>query len=123
VSHIVTIKTEVRDPAAVIASCRRLGLAQPQQGTTRLFSGEATGLLVQLPSWRYPIVCDTAEGTIRYDNYGERWGSSTQLDRFMQAYAIEKVHLEARREGHGVTEQALADGSVKLTLQVSGGAA
>ncbi|HSU67553.1 MAG TPA: hypothetical protein VLJ39_11820, partial [Tepidisphaeraceae bacterium] len=26
VSHIVTVKTEVRDPVAVAAACRRLGL-------------------------------------------------------------------------------------------------
>lgn len=122
-SHIVTVKTEVRDAAAVSAACRRLGLSPPHQGTTRLFSGEATGLIVEFPSWRYPIVCDTAQGEIRYDNYNGRWGNSAQLDRFMQAYAIEKVHLEARRKGHGVTEQTLADGSVKLTVQVAGGAA
>jgi hypothetical protein len=28
-SHIVTIKTEVRDAAAVRAACRRLGLTEP----------------------------------------------------------------------------------------------
>ena len=61
-SHIVTVKTEIRDTAAVAAACRRLGLSQPSRGTTRLFSGEATGLIVQLPDWRYPIVCNTADG-------------------------------------------------------------
>jgi hypothetical protein len=124
VSHLVTIKTEVRDATAVAAACRRLGLPQPNRGTARLFSGEATGLIVQLPDWRYPIICNTAEGDIRYDNYGGRWGNQAELDRFTQAYAIEKVRLEARRnKGHGVTEQTLSDGSVKLTVQVAGGAA
>ena len=32
-SHIVTIRTEVRDPAAVAAACRRLGLPEPVHGT------------------------------------------------------------------------------------------
>ena len=122
-SHIVSVKTEIRDTAAVAAACRRLGLSPPSRGTTRLFSGEATGLIVQLPDWRYPIVCNTADGEIRYDNYNGRWGAQTELDRFTQAYAIEKVRLEARRKGHSLTEQALADGSVKLTVQVTGGAA
>ena len=36
-SHIVTIKTEVRDPAAVAAACRRLALPEPVQGTAKLF--------------------------------------------------------------------------------------
>jgi hypothetical protein len=41
----------------------------------------------------------------------------------MQAYAVEKAKLEARRKGHTTTEQQLADGSIKLKVQVAGGAA
>jgi hypothetical protein len=58
-SHIVTIQTKVHDPAAVAAACRRLQLPAPVQGTAELFSGQATGLLVQLPGWQYPAVIDT----------------------------------------------------------------
>ena len=32
-SHIVSIKTEVRDKAAVQAACQRLQLQQPEEGT------------------------------------------------------------------------------------------
>jgi len=42
-SHIVIIKTEVRDAEAVRDACKRLGLTEPVQGTARLFEGEATG--------------------------------------------------------------------------------
>jgi hypothetical protein len=122
-SHIVQIQTEVRDAEAVRAACRRLGLAEPVQGTTRLFSGEATGLAVKLPGWEYPVVADLANGTLRYDNFGGRWGDSAQLDSFLQAYAVAKATIEARRKGHAVTEQRLPDGSIKLTVQVAGGAA
>jgi hypothetical protein len=38
----------------------------------------------------------------------------------LQAYAVEKTKIEARRKGHAVTEQQLADGSIKLTVQVGG---
>ena len=72
-SHIVTIATKVRDPAAITAACQRLGLAAPVQGTAELFSGEVTGLLVQLPGWQYPVVIDPATGELRYDNYGGQW--------------------------------------------------
>src|SRR6516162_9998685 len=48
-SHIVTIRTEVRDPAAIGAACRRLGLPEPVQGTAQLYSGAATGTLIKLP--------------------------------------------------------------------------
>ena len=121
-SHIVTIKTEVHDHAAVSAACRRLELPLPLLGTAQLFSGQATGLIVRLPGWTYPAVIDTANGQVRYDNYGEAWGDQAQLDRFLQAYAVEKARIEARKKGHQVTEQALADGSIKLTIRVGGGA-
>ena len=42
-SHVVTIKTEVRDAAAVRAACRSLSLAEPIQGKTKFFSGEVEG--------------------------------------------------------------------------------
>jgi len=123
VSHIVTIKTEVRDAAAVQAACRRLGLPASEQGTVKLFSGEATGLAVRLPDWTYPVVCDTQSGQIQFDNFNGRWGDQKELDRFMQAYAIERAKQEARRRGHSTTEQTLSDGSIKLTIQVNGGVA
>lgn len=36
--------------------------------------------------------------------------------------AVEKAKIEARKKGHSVTEQSLADGSIKLTVQVGGAA-
>src|SRR6476620_4688503 len=122
-SHIVQIKTQVKDAEAVRAACRRLDLAEPVQGSHRLFSGQATGLAVQLPGWKFPAVCQLDTGQIQLDNFQGNWGEQKELDRFLQSYAVEKAKLEARRKGHSVTEQQLQDGSVKLTIQVSGGAA
>ena len=119
-SHVVQIQTEVRDPAAVHAACRRLGLPEPVPGTVQLYSGAATGLLVRLPGWHYAVACDTATGQLHYDNYNGSWGRQEQLDRFLQRYALEKASLEARKRGHRVAEQALPDGSVKLTVTVGG---
>ena len=48
-SHIVTIQTQVRDPAAIRAACERLKLPHPVYGETRLFSGSQTGWQVFLP--------------------------------------------------------------------------
>ncbi len=115
-SHIVTVQTQLRDPAALTAACTRLGLPVPVQGTARLYSGTATGLLVHLPGWRYPVVVDTASGTLSYDNYGEVWGEKAQLDRLTQMYAVEKAKIEARRRGMQFTEQALQDGSIRLQI-------
>jgi hypothetical protein len=123
VSHIVSIQAQVKDAAAVRAACKRLGLAGPVQGTVKLFSGEATGLAVQLRDWVYPIVADLASGQLKFDDFGGRWGAREHLDAFMQTYAVCKATVEARRRGHAVREQTLADGSIKLTIQVAGGAA
>jgi hypothetical protein len=76
-SHIVTIKAQVKDPAAITAACQRLNLAAPVHGTARLFSGEASGLLVQLPGWHYPAVIDTASGAVKFDNYNGNWNGQT----------------------------------------------
>ena len=75
---------------------------------------------MKLPGWLYPLVCETGSGRLRYDNYGGAWGEPAQLDRFLQAYALEKAKLEARTKGHTTTEQALADGSILVDIEVRG---
>ncbi len=115
-SHIVSIRTQVRDPIAVASACDRLSLPAPVQGTAKLFSSQASGLLVQLPRWRYPIVIDTTKGEIAFDNFNGRWGEQQHLDRFVQIYSVEKAKLEARKQGHSVSEQTLSNGSIKVQI-------
>ena len=121
-SHTVEIKTEVRDEAAVNAACSRLHLPRATRGTFQLYSTEATGLGIELPKWRYPVVANTETGRLQFDNYNQRWGSQEYLDQFLQMYAVEKAKIEARRKGHSVVEQRLDNGSVRLTVQVGGAA-
>ena len=118
-SHIVEIKTEVRDVSAIAAACRRLQLALPTPGTANLYGGEAAGLIVQFAGWRYPAVIDTTTGEIRYDNYNGTWGDQSELDRFLQAYAVERTRLDARKKGMSVTETQLQDGSIRLQIAES----
>jgi hypothetical protein len=118
----VTIKTELRDQAAVNGACRRLELPPPTQGTAQLFAGRAAGLILRLPGRAYPVVIDTQSGQVRYNNFQCAWGDRAQLDCFFQAYAGERARIEARKKGRQVTEQALADGSIRLTIRVGGGA-
>jgi hypothetical protein len=119
-SHIVEIKTEVRDEAAVQLACSRLHLPAAKRGTFELYSTTETGLGIELPKWRYTVVADTNAGTLRYDNYGGRWGNQEYLDQFLQMYAVERAKIEARRRGHSVVEQRLDNGSIKLTVGVGG---
>lgn len=115
-SHIVTIKTRLQDPVALRAACQRLGLAAPTHGAAQLFSGEASGFIVQLPNWAYPAVVDTDTGQVYYDNYNGQWGDAKELGLLLQAYAAEKARIEARKAGHTVTEKTLADGSIQLAI-------
>ena len=115
-SHIVTIKVEVRDFDAIKSAASRLNLKEPVQGKAEIFSTEVEGVLVELPDWIYPVVCILDTGEVKYDNFGGQWGDKKYLDQFVQTYCIEKATLEARRKGYSVTEQPLADGSVKLTI-------
>jgi hypothetical protein len=117
-SHLVTIQTQVRDPASISCACQRLQLPSPELGTVNLFSTQATGWAVHLPDWNYPVVCDVEQGQLYFDNFGGRWGDQRHLDAFLQAYAVEKAKLEARKQGYSATEQALSDGSIKVTIQV-----
>ncbi len=77
-------------------------------------------MLVKLPGWLYPAVVHVDTGRVQFDNYNEAWGRQEHLDRFLQAYAVERARIEARRRGHSVVEQPLADGSIKLTIRVGG---
>jgi len=121
-SHIVEIKTEIRDEQAIRAACVRLQLAAPEHKTVRLFNATVTGLCVQLPGWNYPVVCETQSGAVKYDNYQGHWGEQKHLSSFLQAYAVEKAKIEARKKGHAVSETRLEDGSIKVTVRVGGAA-
>ena len=121
-SHVVEIRTEIRDEQAVRAACTRLQLAAPEHKTVRLFNATATGLCVQLPGWQYPVVANLQTGQVQYDNYGGHWGEQKHLNSFLQAYAVEKTRIEARRKGHSVSETRLEDGSIRVTVKVGGAA-
>ena len=118
-SHIVTIRTQVRDPLAIQTACSRLKLPAPVYGSTKLFVDEKVGWAVKLTGWNYPVVFNTNNGDVDFDNYGGKWGQQQELDLFLQAYAVEMTKLEARKAGHSATEQLLADGSIRVCVQVA----
>jgi len=121
-SHIVEIKTEIRDEKAIRAACVRLQLAAPEHKACQLFNATATGWAVQLPGWNFPVVCETQSGTVKFDNYNGAWGQQEELNKFLQAYSVEKCRIEARKKGHRVSEAKLEDGSIKVTVHVGGAA-
>lgn len=117
-SHVVTIETKLRDLNALRSAAKRLKLPAPSFGQTRLYSTSAIGWRVELPGWRFPVVIDTNSGRLDFDNFEGRWGNPEELDRLLQAYAIARATIEARKKGYTTSEQCLSDGSVKLTIEI-----
>jgi signal recognition particle subunit SEC65 len=46
---------------------------------------KASGILVQLPGWKYPIVVEK-DGQIKADNYNGDWGKPIELEKFEHEY-------------------------------------
>jgi hypothetical protein len=114
-SHIATVKTEVKSLRALRSACQRLKLNQPRFGEHGLFAGQtATGYAVGLPGWRYPAVFDLKAREVHCDTYNGYWGDETELDRLKQAYAVCAAREKAISQGFTVQEQQQKDGSIQL---------
>ncbi len=116
-SHTAEIKTDVKDPSAIIAACKEMGLPVPEKRENVHFGGTTqSGLCVQLPGWRHPLVIDTATGAMKYDNYGGRWGEQKELQKFTQMYGVSKATLIARSKGYTVARSTLPNGTIRLNV-------
>jgi len=114
------VETQIRDVIALRQACNHLQLEPPIHKTYELYNSTETGWGVHLRDWKYPVVFKVETSEAAFDNYEGRWGNPERLDELIQRYAAEKTKIEARRQGYTVTEQSLADGSVKLTVCVGG---
>ena len=63
-SHIVTVRNQLRDSLVIQSACSRLNLPAPTFGTAKLFVTEKTGWIVKLTGRKYPAVCNTTNGEI-----------------------------------------------------------
>ena len=123
-SHIVTIQVKIHDAAAITAACQRLGCPRRQRAR-RSYSAARS------PEWPYscpagciqssPILA-TGQVEVRQLQTAGGATSSTSTASYRRM-PWNGARGEARREGLVCTEQALADGSIKLTFEVQGGAA
>lgn len=110
------MKTELRNRVALEAACARLQLKAPHEGTHRMYSGTHTGLGVELPGWKYPVVVQPETGEIKFDNFSGTWGKMTELDKLVQGYTLEAAKPAAAMQGYSCSEEELADGSIQLTM-------
>jgi hypothetical protein len=140
-SHLVTIKTEIKDLAAVGAACRRLGWTLKEGQSTYAWFGESVGdyplpeglTVADLGKCDHSIGVPGAEYEIGLVKRGQRlmpvWDfwrsgglSKDTGNQLAQAYAVEKTKAAARNQGHLVTETTMPDGKIRLTLSLAGGA-
>ena len=108
---MLPVVTSIHDPAALAATCARLGLPPPERGSAHLGGRELCGWVVRLPGLR-PFVCDTLTGLLAYhplDNAHRRYA---RLMCFVQRFYDVRARL--RRPGRPaarkrrLTAQALA---------------
>lgn len=114
-SHIVVVKIQVKDQAALDAACKRLGLAPSHEGTHKVYTKMETGRAVMLKGWLFPVVFELSTGKGVYDNFEGEWGSKAELDKLLQMYGTEKSKIELRRKGYIPVETQRQDGSIVLT--------
>lgn len=146
-SHLVTIATQLRDLAASRAACKRMGweLLEGQKtfewygryvGDYRAFEKQLTDLGIKTEDYGkcdHAIKVPGAEYEIGLVQKGDQlvplWDAykpgglqditnENGMGGFLQAYAIEKAKLEARRKGYSVTERTLPNGTVQLQVNV-----
>lgn len=116
-SHVVTIKTQIKDVETLRATCSALGYTFVESQRIRLFDGtEHDGMHVKIPGWRYPVAVK-ADGTLLYDNYGGAWGGHDGLAALLKRYGVEAVKKQMRLAGRPLmSETALPNGEIKLVF-------
>lgn len=117
-SHIATVKVMIKDLQALEAVCRELGIpVEVRSRKVKMYSGEIqAAATLRPPGWTYPVVVQ-ADGSVKYDNYGGRWGKQDQLNRVLRRYSERVAVSQARRMGLSVRRHEQPDGSVVLSLR------
>ncbi len=80
------IATTLHDPVALAATCRRLGLPAPVQGSVLHDSQEVYGWVVRLPGLTCPVVCDTLTGQVAYHPRDGAPACYGRIQRFLRHY-------------------------------------
>lgn len=117
-SHIASVKVKIKDMQALEAVCRELSIpAEIKTQQVSMYSGQIAAVAtLRLPGWTYPVVVQ-ADGSVKYDNYGGRWGKQDQLNRVLRRYSERVAVSQARRMGMTVRRHEQNDGSVVLRLR------
>jgi hypothetical protein len=121
-SHFTTIKTQIKDIAALRSACAELGLAVQQNAQARGYyenkikgeyviklKGPYDIALHQQPDGSFGITADLWQGHVEKE-VGKDYG------KLLQLYGVHKATLEARKKGLSVLRRPQQNGSIKLVL-------
>jgi hypothetical protein len=121
-SHFTTVKTQIKDIAALRSACAELGLTVKQNAQARgYYENKTKGeYVIQLkgpydialnkqPDGSFGITADLWEGYVEKE-VGKDYG------KLMQLYGVHKATIEARKKGLSVLRRPQQNGSIKLVL-------
>ena len=121
-SHFTTIKTQIKDLAALRAATNELGLQLLTKTTARGFyqqtmkgdfvvrlAGPYDIAVNQQPDGTYGLTTDWWDGHVERE-VGKDFG------RLLQLYGVHKASMEARKKGLSVLRRSQPNGSIKLVL-------
>lgn len=125
-SHISSVQVTVTDKEALLKALKRLGLVAEvhEAAVPVLYRGHARGgvrahIVVRQPfgyhaDLGFELRADKTIATYT-DTYYQ--AGKDLVNKFTQAYGVEKAKMEARKKGFLAQEKTLDDGTVRLTLR------
>ncbi len=121
-SHFTTIKTQIKDVAALRSAITELGLELLQNTTARGYVSQTMkgDYVIRLkgpydiavnrqPDGTFGLTTDWWDGHVAQE-------VGANFDRLLQLYGVHKATLEARKKGMSVQRKPQPNGSIKLVL-------
>jgi hypothetical protein len=119
-SETHTIATHIRDPVALSAACRRLGLAGTVNDPVGDTQHSGKQWTVQRPGWVHPMRVDLSTGSIHCHLSDATPQNLEALSSLLQAYGAEKAIAAVQNHGHSMSRCVLPDGSTMITIKPGG---
>ena len=121
-SHFTTIKTQIKDIAALNLACTEMGLKLITNAKARGYDQEMRNgeFVIQLKGPYDIAVNKQPDGTFGLTT--DWWNGHVEREvgkdysKLLQLYAVHKASLEAKKKGYSVLRKSQQDGSIKLVL-------
>ena len=116
-SHTATVSADyATNKEALKKAVLAMGGQWLGAGIHKLYENDEVGIGFRLPKWRFPL-CLRQDGTLAYDDYNGRWGTTSDLGLLESHYT--RAGIQARADELGWTCQD--DGDSLLIFHPSGG--